>query len=349
MLEQHVIPVEEFAEAMLAVDPDFAARVDGFRTSFGPVSSRTLGLLAQAAYFCDVHCDHPTNLWELCEAIGAETPSSLMYHCGQISQDWWDLLHNYVVAGQLWGGVDRPIPEGLDAGKIRMISSWFGSKDDARKILMDLYLDHLIGSLLDMDFSRLGWTTRQDRPYVDHSAWYTGADGKTYPSGRRDKVLAEECRSKLQETLSSIPCEIDKIVEGITALSPPPCVCKYTRYLDIQATSIGALTWRGNLPVQDEHTSFITGRFLKQAIAGLESWRDGLPPGGDIAEQVHESLGIPTERKKAIVSTFLNIGTLTGSRECSEQACDWLGKKVQERRTQQENSPARNGAAISCR
>ena len=326
MPEQDVTPVEEFAEAMLEADADFAARVDEFAGRFGPVDAAALGLLAQAAYFCDVHCDTPTNLLDLCKGIGEDTPSSSMYHCGQISQDWWDRLHHYVVAGQRWGGVDRPLPKGLDAARIETISGWLGPRDAPRKLLVTLLLDHLIDSLLGMNFTRLGWTPRKDRPYVDYSDWYVGPDGRRYPSGNGQE-LAEKCRAELREVLPDAPEQADRLVDGIMSSGPPPCVCKFTRYLDIQAASIGALAWRGNLPPQDELTSFLAGGFLDQAKAALGSWRDDLPPTGDLAKRLQESLGPPTERKRAIVFGFLNIFELPGSRECSEAACDWLARR----------------------
>lgn len=326
MLGQHVTPVEEFAGAMLEVDDaDFAARVDGFESRFGTVDAATLGLLAQAAYFCDVHCDHPTNLFQLCEGIGKEAPSST-YLCGQISQDWWDRLHHHVVAGQRWAGVGRPVPKGLDAERIEMISGWLGPRDEVRRPLVTLFLDHLIDRVLGMNFTRLGRTPRKGRPYVDYSDWYVGPDGRRYPFGNIQR-LAKECKAKLREVLRGKAEEAERLVGGIMSSGPPPCVCKFTRYLDIQAASIGALAWRGNLPAQDELTSFLAGGFLDQAKAALGSWRDGLSPPGDLAERLHESLGSPTERKKAIVFGFLNIYELPGSRGCSEAACDWLARK----------------------
>jgi len=323
MITQHITPIDEFAAAMLAADEDFASRVKAFEDRFGPVDPATLGLLAEAAHFCDVHCDHPTNLSELCRAIGSETPDASFYHCGQISPDQWDRLHEYVVAAQRWRGADRPIPEGLNSETVEVIATSFGPSDEVRGPLVALFLDHLVDSIFEMTFTRLGSTQRDEAPYADYSAWYVGPGGRRHPSGDIGQA-AEQCKSALRAALADRPDDADELVDGILTEGPPACVCKFTRYLAIQAAGIGALKWRGDMPEPNERTAFLTGGFLDQAKAAFTAWRDGQPPAGEIAEKLHALLGPVTERKEAIVFGLLNIYELPGCRGYSEQACDWL-------------------------
>ncbi|MHC4561403.1 MAG: hypothetical protein ACYS8X_01370 [Planctomycetota bacterium] len=319
MVEQHTTSIDDFATAMLAGDEDFASRVKAFEDRFGPADSATLGLLAAAVFFCDVHCDHPTNLLALCEAVGSETPDASLYHCGQISPEQWDRLHEYVVAAQRWRGLGHPTPEGLDAETVDAITASFGPSDEAREALVELFLDHAIDSIFEMTFTRLGSTRRDEASYADYSAWYVGPDGRRHPSGDMGQA-AEQCRSRLR----ALAPDADELVDGILTEGPPACVCKFTRYLAIQAASIGALKWRGDLPKMEERTSFLTGGFLAEAKAAFASWRDGRPAAGDIGKKLCALLGPITERKEAVVFGLLNIYELPGCREPSEQACDWL-------------------------
>ena len=192
-----------------------------------------------------------------------------------------------------------------------------------REALVSLFLDHLIDGIFEMTFTRLGSTRRDEAPYADYSAWYVGPDGQRYPSGDIGQA-ADQCKSCLRAALGDRPDDADELVDGILTEGPPACVCKFTRYLAIQAASVGALKWRGNMPQPDERTTSLAGSFLDQAKAAFAAWRDGQPPVGDIAEKLQSLLGSVTERKEAIVFGLLNIYELPGCRDCSEQACDWL-------------------------
>ena len=114
-------------------------------------------------------------------------------------------------------------------------------------------------------------------------------------------------------------------------MGPPPCVCKYSRYLDIQCASIGAMRLRGNLPEMDSHT-LAHEVFLRESKDAMLSWQEGKPAATEDGRRIHELLGPHTSRKEAIVFGFLNTYQFPGSRECSEPACNWVGEKDRDAR-----------------
>ncbi len=109
---------------------------------------------------------------------------------------------------------------------------------------------------------------------------------------------------------------------GILQDSPPPCVHRFTRYMDIQISSIGALKWRGNLPPNDVPIEKWE-TFLDEAHIGLRAWVNGALPRGDFAIRLHRALGKPSGRTRAMVHDFL----LSENRGA---ASDWLGRKARE-------------------
>jgi hypothetical protein len=79
---------------------------------------------------------------------------------------------------------------------------------------------------------------------------------------------------------------------------------RYTRYLDIKIASIGALRWRGALP-SDAGSKTRWEAFWRDAEDALRGWEEGEHRGTDIATELRELLGEPTEERRAIVRDFL--------------------------------------------
>ena len=132
--KQRVIPIKEFAEAMLETDSGFTDRVRRFEERFGKADSDTLAVLAQAAYFCWGNNEYRNGIVEVCRAIKAGRPTSFFYH-GQITPRRWAVLNTYVIGVQNWLGVDRHITSGTSKTKIKQIEQWLGKREPAKDAL----------------------------------------------------------------------------------------------------------------------------------------------------------------------------------------------------------------------
>ncbi|UCH42233.1 MAG: hypothetical protein JSW16_05260, partial [Dehalococcoidales bacterium] len=104
--------------------------------------------------------------------------------------------------------------------------------------------------------------------------------------------------------------------------SQPPCGQRFLRYQDIRLASIGALKWRGNLPVDNIPRSYWQGLF-SEARDGIDRWMVSKPPNNNLANRIHEALGRNTPYKLDIVDAFLN-------QPPSPAAYDWLLNKANE-------------------
>ena len=317
---QQVVPMHQFAQAMLEADSDFAARVQRFADRFGAVDANGLAVLAQAIYCCWGNAEYRDNFIGVCGAIGAGRPTSFYYHC-QIAPARWAELHGYVVGVQRWLGVNLPLPPAIDAARVERAAEWLDGRGPARGPLAVLFLERHIGALGEVSFARLGGEAQPgEGVYADFSGWDRRPDGTRYASGDR-AAFRDDCTRRIRGALRDAPADAEALIEGILKDSPPPCVHRYTRYLDIQLASVGALTWRGNLP---PNAVPLAGwqAFLEAARAGWESWLAGAPPPDDLAAAAHRALGMPTERKRAIVRGFLAADRLGGP------SFDWLQERA---------------------
>jgi hypothetical protein len=336
---QRVISLREFAKAMIEADDAFAHRVQDFERCFGPADADTLALLAQAATFCWHNHEYRANLAELCRAVAKGVPTTLYSHC-QVTRGRWAELHSYVVGVQCWLGVDLPLPAGIDSAVVERIGHWLGERSRAKEALAALLLTQLVDDLFNyVSFSKLaGDGVPGTDGYADFAPWYVGADGTRYAvehelapaDGHRFRwkneamgPLVEDLAGAVCREMRGAPEDAQELVEGILRLSQPPCMHRFQHYLDIQLTSIGALRWRGARP-PDDLSRAKWQAFWDGATGGLQAWLNGDPPCGELAVQLHESLGRPTEQGRAIVHDFF-----LADRPGMGVSWDWLMQKAQ--------------------
>ncbi|MFC1712362.1 hypothetical protein ACFL6S_01770 [Candidatus Poribacteria bacterium] len=291
------IDIREFAEAMLEADDGFASRVKRFEARFGAVDADMLGVLAQAAYLCWGNNEYWDNLMEVCQAISMGKPTSSFYHA-QITPERWIELHAYVVGVQCWIGSELPLPVGIDNEKITRIVAWLGEHSPVKDFLANLYLCQLIGLLLDTGFAKMG-TDIPSEEYADFTPWYVRPDGTWY-----SEAPIEEYKQCVEREMTGDSESVDELLLNLLEPTNPPCLHRFSRHQDIRISSIGALKWRGNLPA-DEVPKANWEAFLDEVGSELRGWIDGAMPGGDPGRRLHEALGNPTEKSKAIVSNFL--------------------------------------------
>ncbi len=273
----------DFARAMREADPGFAARVQQFEARFGRADADTLAVLAQASYFCWFTWDYEQGFLRVCEAIGAGKPTSLRL-CAQVSPARWSRLHAYVIGVQRWLGHARLLPPDIDAAKVARIADWLGPHEPAKKRLAEVFLHRLTRELSGVSPSLLiGSDCPQEAAYDDFAAWYPAPASFDYLVRRARHALGSSPRT-------------DELLAGLLKETQPPCMHRYTRYLDIRLASIGAVSWRGWVPPDDEEPKHTAAAFLDAAAAEVRGWLEGLPPTSPNGERIHRALGTPTDR-----------------------------------------------------
>jgi hypothetical protein len=198
----------------------------------------------------------------------------------------------------------------------------FAARGAARDALAGLFLERLVGDLLDISLSMLGSEVPAERgEYADFAPWYARADGAFYGSAERADFV-ERCRQRVRREMGAAPEDAEELMEGILGPSQPPCMHRYLRCQDIKLASIGALKWRGDLP-PDDGSKHEWESFWDEAKAALRAWLDGALAEGQLARGLHQTLGEPTERRKAIVREFLL------KRPPSAASWEWLEERPQ--------------------
>lgn len=316
---QQIVQMTEFARDVLATDDVFAERVRRFEGRFGHVSSQTLAVMAQASLFCWFDNEYERDFLEVCHAIGQEKPTS-QFLCGQVTPARWIDINTYVVGVQKWLGCSRPAPADVDGKLVLRIGQWLGDRAPAKIPLCELFLLKLIDDLWNYtSLAKLGGETSPDgMPYPDFTEWYSH-DGRSYATGHAptddDRVswlteampaTVEHLTQRARDAMGSSPEEAEELVRGTLIGSQPPCMHRYTRYLDIQITSIGALKWRGTVPPSEDRAKYRAADWLNQAADEVRAWVEGASPQSPVGRRIHEALGAPSDRKKALVGDFFN-------------------------------------------
>jgi hypothetical protein len=312
---------------MLEADSAFAERVQHYDEQFGAADADMLAVLAQAAYLCWFHCEHSNDLIETCRAIASGRPTS-MHLCLQVTPKRWAEMNTYVVGVQRWLGVDLPLPRSVNRAKIDQIKRWLGDRDPAKDALAVLFLHHLIDQLLfRTSLSKLAAGTTQERvEYTSFTPWYFRPDGTTYATAQEDPFIGD-CRRKIRQVMGSSSGDATRLISGIMVPREsiqPVCMHRFSRYLNIKLTSIGALGWRSNLPAGD----FSKAKWkssVSDAEAGLRSWAEGSSLDTELALSLGDALGKPDDRSRAVVLDFV-LAEKTGSTDFY----NWLQKKAQD-------------------
>ena len=331
-MDQKVVSTVDFAKAMREVSGSFGDEVERFESRFGAVDNDMLAVLAQAAFLCWHSVEIRANLFALCEAIKSSKPTSHYYHC-QITARRWNEMHTYLVGIQRWLGVERSLPPQVDSGKVEEIGGWLGEPTPARRALAELLLIRLVDDLLNYaSLARFeGGRSEKEEAYSDFSIWYRAQDDTPYAVARTGddsrQPFADPLLKERTDKLAGVVREeialddAEQLLSFIKRQTQPPCMHRFSRYLDVQITSIGALKWRGNLP-PDTVSKAEWQAFTAQAQAALELWandefsHDGQAATHSLqasaengtAQRIYAALGVPTELKQSIVRDFVLCG-----------------------------------------
>ncbi|MAF12854.1 hypothetical protein CMK11_20585 [Candidatus Poribacteria bacterium] len=295
------LSLSAFAHAMIDADEAFADKVRAHETRFGHAEGMR-AVLAQAAYNCWFHVEYRENLREMCRAIGEGRPTSLAL-CGQVTASRRAVTDAYVVGLRGWLGHGLPPTPDLDADTVRRVGGWLGADHPAKRALVDLLLRALVDQMASgahVSVLADGAQTPGEKPCPDLST-YLRADGARYTLSDAELVSRRKA-----DAARHMPSQEDAeaLIAGVLSESQPPCMHRYTRYLDIKIASIGALRWRGALP-PDEGSKARWESFWRDAEDALRSWVDGERRATDIATELYALLREPTDDRRAIVSDFL--------------------------------------------
>ena len=295
------VPLSDFADAMIDADEAFADKARAHETRFGHADGMR-AVLAQAAYNCWFHVEYRENLREICRAIGEGRPTSLAL-CGQVTASRRAAMDAYVVGLRGWLRHDLPPTSNVDADTISRVYEWLGADHPAKRALVDLLLCALVDQIASGAHVSVLADGSQDpgeTPRPDPST-YLRADGAGYTLSDGEFVARRKA-----DAARHIPSEADAeaLIAGVLSESQPPCMHRYTRYVDIKIASIGALRWRGGLPT-DEGSKARWEAFWPDAEEALRGWAEGEHAGTAIATELRELLGEPTADRRAIVRDFL--------------------------------------------
>ncbi|UCH42932.1 MAG: hypothetical protein JSW16_09040, partial [Dehalococcoidales bacterium] len=251
----------EFTGQMREKDAVFADRVTAFETRQSKLTDGALAVAAQANYVCWFAYDFPDNLLSACYAIGTGHPQRTGL-CLHISPDRWREILHYVVAVQQWLDDRRTVPESLELDKVAGLHSLLGTPTKGRVMLARLYLSTLLEQLLfRISMGQLSGDGTTEEGSYDNIQLLNRPGTKQHPQEHKDASLIEECSKVLHQEIPDNPFQVDELLKGILQESQPPCGQRFLRYQDIRLASIGALKWRGNLPVDNIPRSYWQGLF----------------------------------------------------------------------------------------
>lgn len=301
-VRQRIIPMIEFAQAMRKSSESFAKRIREFEAAFGTVDPDTLAVIAQATYFCWFEVEYEKDYFEVCRAIGLGSPTSL-YLCGQVSPRRWTEMNTYVVGVQRWLGVERPLFCGLSGAKLERIGGRLGDRTPVKAALAELFVCHLAAGLSVLQLSKLsGRDDPDEERYFDFTPWYSIGDGKPYILDDHASVLKHLGENARRE-LHSVREDAEELIAGMLEESQPACQHRFSRYQDIKIASIGAVKWRGNIPLDVDVPKYKARDWFEKK-ADLRGWLSDTPPTTDLLASFYGALGTPTERKKTIIRDF---------------------------------------------
>lgn len=299
---------------MRSQDAAFTARVATYEARHGAMNADTLAVAAEAAYLCWFEAEFPLSLLRICQAIGTGVPARLNL-CQQVSPERWLDLHHYVAAIQHWLGCSLPLPPALDGDRIAFIGALLGPPTPARRALAEIYLATLIDQLVySVSLSALTYSgDRRSDDYADFSPWYyreeAGRSATTNllflgGAGVRADKLTEAASAALaaeSDVSDDLPA---RLLENASSRCQPPCMHRYTRYLEVRAASIGALKWRGGLPPDPRPRSYWAALY-SEASTAIDGWLAGAKPATPLGASIHEALGERDAAKSDMVHMFL--------------------------------------------
>ncbi|HJN49054.1 MAG: hypothetical protein QGI68_02335 [Pseudomonadales bacterium] len=318
-VRQQIVPMRDFAQAMRESDKDFAERVGRFERTFGRTDSDTLAVLAQACYFCWFEIEYEQDYSNVCRAIGTGEPTSL-YLCRQISPSRWEELNSYIVAVQNWLGMQMPVAK-LPRAAIEQTQMLLGDHTPEKEALAELFVCHLAVDLLQLSLTKLsGADDPDEKLYPDFTEWYVRHDGSRY-SLQNYPSLIEQLEKNVRSFGTRAARDVEELITGILQASQPACQHRFARYQEIKVASIGALQWRGNLPPDAIEPKYKARNWFERE-ADLSGWLNDQPSHTDVLAQLYDTLGEPTEWKRAVIRDFFHVPPAGGF-------FNWLGTKAE--------------------
>ena len=286
---------------------DHLDEINRMEEALGELNEQQLNLRVAADLCCLWRYDYADRVGELCEIIGGGPQKGLRLHY-QISPDKRQEFIDYATALKGWlndvspddAAYFRPGSEGT-TGKVY---GFLGDKDPLKNLLVERTYIGLSARFLNCSF----WGRNDGQPettLMPHTA-----DQLDVGSFKRMSEIERLVKKEMGRGA-------EDFLRDVGGSSEPACHFKFIRRVDILVSSIGCMTWRGNLPQKDgdiRGRRNITARYLDV----LENYWNGRQIAAGDEETAREKdrlfglLGEPNDMKRWLVgSLWMNINNQT--------------------------------------
>jgi hypothetical protein len=221
--------------------------INSLEKSLGSLSPEQRDLRVMADFCCIWRYDYPQRVYELCAAVGGNPHTAFCLHY-QISAKRRQELIYYAEALKRWltdDNISDPSAKTTEKEITdRKVFQYLGRKDPLKEILVERTYWGLSARALNCSF----WGHNATGNTIS-LAPYTAQNLSPQWAERMSK-LERNIKIEMGEDAENFLCDVGGTAE-------PACHFKFIRRIDILVSSIGCLSWRGNLPPKD---SAVTGR-----------------------------------------------------------------------------------------
>ena len=268
--------------------------IRGLEDSLGALSPDDRERRTAADCCCIWRYDYPRRVHEICSIIGGSRHTALRLHY-QISPSRRQELIDYAEALKAWVGGEEPgsVPRYALGARdtVEKVYGFLGKGDPLKKLLAERTYYGLSSRALNCSF----WGYNEQEETTGLAPHYP----QQLERGWRERMSRLE--HEIQKQMGRAARDFLRDVGGS---AEPACHFKFVRRIDILVSSIGCLSWRGNLPPKD---AAVSGRraITRAYLDALEHYWRG--PGAtdddaELADSLRALLGERTAVKRWLVA-----------------------------------------------
>ncbi len=273
-------------------------QVNAMEDSLGELTPEQMDRRVAVDCCCIWRYDYPQRVRDICAVIGGSEHTALRLHY-QVSTARRTEFFNYAQA--LRGWLDDKAPDDAmyqtpDAQETaRKVYGMLGKKDHLKALLVERTFYGFSSRALNCSF----WGNNVQEPETDLLPF------NAYPLNRdwfdRMHTVERTIRREMGYDASDFLCDVGGSAE-------PACHFKFIRRVDILVSSIGCMSWRGNLPPKD---GTVKGRrqITRRYLAALEQYWSGARGGSDpetaaVADELASLMGEPDDYKRWLAASL---------------------------------------------
>jgi len=270
--------------------------INTMEKNLGPLKPEQVDARVIADFCCIWRYDYPMRIREICSIVGGRSHTALRLHY-QICPERRKEFIDYASALQGWmrdrAPDDPSYYADADSSTVEKVYRLLGEKDPLKALLAER--TYLGLSMRALNCSFWGDITQGNDVSL---APFTAQDlQEGWPE--RMSRLENSIRQEMGHAAGNFLCDVG-------GASEPACHFKFIRRVDILVSSIGVLSWRGNLPPKN---GAIKGRrqMTQLYMQILENYWNGAQhclddQGRTIKEDLFSRLGEATDFKKWLVA-----------------------------------------------